>query len=100
MLNLMRVIIPQQGLNENNIENTQVNVLDISIDYDLLLHLIDNDDDDQLQSSTTQFRGMGMEKNTTTVSTEATWYCEYCYILLKSWHVHVDALTHLLGNAR
>lgn len=53
MLNLMRVIIPQQGLNENNIENTQVNVLNFSIDYDLLRHLIDNDDDDPLQSSTT-----------------------------------------------
>ncbi|XP_034214294.1 NAC domain-containing protein 71-like [Prunus dulcis] len=73
----------QQGLGliDNNIghwpnpfgsEEDQVNVLDFWMDYDLLNHLIDYDDDNDgpQQSSTAQFMGMGME-NTSTASSEA-----------------------------
>ncbi|PQQ15901.1 NAC transcription factor 29-like [Prunus yedoensis var. nudiflora] len=66
------------GLTENNFghwpspfgsEEDQVNAFDFSIDYDLLIHLI-NCDDGPPQSSTAQFMGMGM-KNTTSASSEA-----------------------------
>nr|ALV85612.1 NAC68 [Prunus persica] len=71
----------QQGLIDNNIghwpnpfgsEEDQVNAPDFWMDYDLLNHLIDYDDDNDgpRQSSTAQFMGMGMEK-TSTASSEA-----------------------------
>ncbi|KAL6284160.1 hypothetical protein ACE6H2_015089 [Prunus campanulata] len=65
------------GLTDNNFgpwpspfgsEEDQVNAFDFSIDYDLLIHLI-NCDDGPPQSSTAQFMGMGM-KNTTSASSE------------------------------
>ncbi|PQM34329.1 NAC transcription factor 29-like [Prunus yedoensis var. nudiflora] len=64
------------GLTDNNIghwpspfgsEEDQVNAFDFSIDYDLLIHLI-NCDDGPPQSSTAQFMGM---ENTTSASSEA-----------------------------
>ncbi|VVA33570.1 PREDICTED: NAC [Prunus dulcis] len=69
------------GLTDNNIgywpnpfgsEEDQVNAPDFSMDYDLLNHLIncDDDNDSPRQSSTAQFMGMGME-NTCTVISEA-----------------------------
>ncbi|CAL9017957.1 unnamed protein product [Prunus brigantina] len=68
------------GLTDNNMgywpspfgsEEDQVNAIDFSMDYDLLNHLIncDDDNDGPQQSSTAQFMRMGME-NTTTASSE------------------------------